>query len=354
MFDMSCIQEIYGKLQDDESKRIYIDRMNYSLTGDAAFLKNMVDHTVRDSAVWKDFVEHLAGLAADHEMVIFGAGIWGKILYHETRTVLAWKAMIDSNPVHKRADERELATVSFDQFMKEYKGEYIVVSSYKNYQGMMEQLHDHDIADDKIIDAGSVIYELTEKAAYFDLEGLLPCREREVFVDAGCFDGTTTRRFFEWCGGTGYSYCLEPDAQNIASIERTLSAYGNYEIIGRAAWSETTTLSMNAKGNFASSVIAVNGQDYLEKVQAVALDDILLKKEVTFIKMDIEGAEAEALRGAEKIITGQKPRLAVSIYHKPEDIWTIPQIILQYSPNYRFYLRHYSFSDYDTVLYAIP
>ncbi len=352
MFGIRYIQDIYSRLQDDESKRVYIDRMNYSLTGDAFFLKNMVDQTVRDAVLWKDFLRCLEGLAIDHEMVIFGAGIWGNILYRETREVLHWKCMIDSNPGNKKVSE--ISIVKFDDFIKKYEGEYIIISSYKNYQEMAKQLRYYDIADDKIIDAGSVIYELTEKAAYFDLEELLPCRKREVFVDAGCFDGATTRQFFEWCGGKGYSYCLEPDVQNIAFMKKKLNAYKNYEIIDRAAWSKTTTLFMNAKGNFATSVQAFGEQDQMEKVQAVALDDILREKEVTFIKMDIEGAEMEALRGAKKIITEQKPRLAISIYHKSEDIWTIPQMILQYNPDYKFYVRHYSFSDYDTVLYALP
>ncbi len=352
MSDMRKIREIYHKLQDDESKLIYIDRLNYSVTSDASFIKNMVDKTVRNTAIWKAFLEQLGCLAVEHELVIFGAGIWGNILYKETGTQVNWKCMVDSCPGNKKVNGVPL--IAFDRFVKGYQGEYIVISSYKNYQEMAVQLQDYNIPSEKIIDAGSVIYELTEKAIYFDLKELLPCKEREIFVDAGCFDGATTRRFFEWCSGKGYSYCLEPDAKNISLIEKALDGYGNYEMVGRAVWSKAATLSMNAKGNFSTSVMVSDAQDDLQKVEAVALDDILKGKEVTFIKMDIEGAEMEALRGAEKTITRQKPRLAISVYHKMEDIWIIPQTILQYNPNYRFYLRHYSFSDYDTVLYAIP
>ena len=75
---------------------------------------------------------------------------------------------------------------------------------------------------------------------------------------------------------------------------------------------------------------------------------------VTFIKMDVEGAELEVIKGAKNIIMRQHPRLAVSIYHKIEDIWEIPTLILEYYSGYQLYLRHYSFSYYDTVLYAIP
>ena len=68
--------------------------------------------------------------------------------------------------------------------------------------------------------------------------------------------------------------------------------------------------------------------------------------------MDIEGAEIPALKGAEMIIRDVKPKLAISIYHRPEDIIEIPELLLQYRSDYQFYLRHYSLHAYDTVLYA--
>lgn len=70
--------------------------------------------------------------------------------------------------------------------------------------------------------------------------------------------------------------------------------------------------------------------------------------------MDIEGAELAALQGAKHIITEQHPKLAISIYHKMEDIWTIPRLLMEYYAGYKFYMRHYSFDGYDTVLYAVP
>ncbi len=352
MCDIRCIQKIYSRLQDDESKLIYVDRLNYSFTYDASFLRDMVDKTVREKAIWKGFLERLEGLAEDSELVIFGAGVWGNILYCETSGLIHWKCMVDSNPTDRKVEG--MPFLAFAEFIKEYRDEYVVISSYKNYQDMARQLRSQGVPKEKIINAGEIVYQLTEKPIYFDLEELLPCREWEVFVDAGCFDGLTTRQFFEWCSGKGYSYCFEPDKKNIAAIKQTMNGHKNFDIVERAVWSRTMSLAMNEKGNFATSVIESDIRDGLQKIQAVAMDDILEGKEVTFIKMDIEGSEAEALRGAEKIIRDQKPRLAISIYHKSEDIWTIPQIILGYNPDYRLYLRHYSFSDYDTVLYAIP
>lgn len=108
------------------------------------------------------------------------------------------------------------------------------------------------------------------------------------------------------------------------------------------------------KGNCSSTVSEEKRGENIEIIETAALDDVVGDRPVTYIKMDIEGAELEALQGAENIIRKQHPRLAVSIYHKPEDIWTIPRLLMKYYEGYWFYMRHYSFSWYDTVLYAIP
>ena len=82
------------------------------------------------------------------------------------------------------------------------------------------------------------------------------------------------------------------------------------------------------------------------------MDNCILD-EVTYIKLDIEGAELEALKGAKKIIQKYKPRLAVCIYHKKEDLIEIPQYLKELVPEYKFYVRHYSNTTWETVLYAV-
>jgi hypothetical protein len=73
-----------------------------------------------------------------------------------------------------------------------------------------------------------------------------------------------------------------------------------------------------------------------------------------FIKMDIEGSELEALKGAKNTIKNQKPRLAISVYHKPEDIFEIPLYLKELVPAYKFYLRHDCLVNLtETVLYAM-
>jgi hypothetical protein len=81
--------------------------------------------------------------------------------------------------------------------------------------------------------------------------------------------------------------------------------------------------------------------------------DNIVKDKVSFIKMDIEGAELEALRGAKNTILKYKPKLAISVYHKQDDLINIPQYILQLNEKYKLYLRHYGESTDETILYAV-
>ncbi len=75
-------------------------------------------------------------------------------------------------------------------------------------------------------------------------------------------------------------------------------------------------------------------------------------KRITFIKMDIEGAEIEALKGAEQTIQTQKPKLAICIYHRDSHLYEIPLMIKKMVPEYRFWIRHHSDTASETVVCA--
>lgn len=87
-------------------------------------------------------------------------------------------------------------------------------------------------------------------------------------------------------------------------------------------------------------------------IDCVSLDEIIGVDDVTFIKMDIEGAEIPALKGARKTIIRNKPKLAICIYHKPDDLWEIPELIHSFVPEYKFYIRHYGPRCRGTILFA--
>ena len=84
-----------------------------------------------------------------------------------------------------------------------------------------------------------------------------------------------------------------------------------------------------------------------------SIDNVLAGRSATDIKMDIEGSELRAIEGAKNTIRHYKPKLAIFVYHKPEDIFEIPLKILELDSGYKLYLRHYSYVDTETVLYAV-
>ncbi|MBD5550040.1 MAG: FkbM family methyltransferase [Lachnospiraceae bacterium] len=195
------------------------------------------------------------------------------------------------------------------------------------------------------------------KIQYFDLPELKNDKiEDEVFVDAGAFDGQTSEMFVRWAGKYKKIFALEPDPQNREKCKKKLEAIGaEYEILPFGAWDKAEELSF-VSGLNGASYVENSGQESTEEQTIVQVDslDNLIHEKVSFIKMDIEGAEINALKGAEKTIKMYRPKLAICVYHKKEDIWEIPKLILGYVPEYKLYLRHYSLIKDETVLYCIP
>ena len=175
--------------------------------------------------------------------------------------------------------------------------------------------------------------------------------EDEVFIDAGCLNGKTAVEFTQWATkGYNYIYSFEANPHAMIDCEETFKNYGlKGEIINKGLWSEKATLHFNLSLTSDGSKIQSNGE---EKIEVVSLDEVLNGKKATFIKMDIEGAELKALLGSEKTIKKWRPRLAISIYHKLEDIVEIPALLLEIQPDYKFAIRQYDSRGSETILYA--
>ena len=117
-------------------------------------------------------------------------------------------------------------------------------------------------------------------------------------------------------------------------------------------YKETTTLHFTADGK--GSAITKNEDASTITVPVRAIDDTPECRDATFIKMDVEGSEKEALAGARDTILRNKPKLAICLYHRNRDFIEIPNWIHKLVPEYKLYVRHHSFSVNETVLYAIP
>ena len=199
---------------------------------------------------------------------------------------------------------------------------------------------------------GSPLCSGCRKGQYFDL---WTPEKNEVFVDCGAYIGEEENSFIDWTGDRfEHIYAFEPLHEMAGSIRKKYSGDERISVTEAAVWSNTGELSFVTQEELSGS--GVKGELSREynggfTVPAVALDDVISGR-VTFIKMDIEGSELEALKGARRIISGQKPRLAISIYHKPMDFLLIPEYILSLVPEYKMAIRHYGADALETVLYA--
>ena len=193
---------------------------------------------------------------------------------------------------------------------------------------------------------------LFSKHDQYFVKDIVPLTDKEVFIDCGAFDGDTMKDFIKATGGNYQSIvCFEP----VEEFHKKLVKRGagkNITAICAGVYKESTTLQFNAEAGKGSSISAdaVN----TVSVPVRAIDDVPECKDATFIKMDVEGSELDALKGARQTILRNKPKLAICLYHKTKDYIEIPNWIHTLVPEYKLYVRHHSFSINETVLYAIP
>lgn len=328
------LRKIYSALGDNASKDIYAHRLLYSLLGRKESMTKIIYDYNPDSPLWRA-----------EKICFYGAGKGANWLICANANI---RFVVDK---HKTGVIEGIPIISLDTFLQlpDCK-EYLLICTQGD-----DLLPEIEAELDSLgLQHLSVYRDINPRhfnqIQYFDLPHLNLEKQREYFVDAGALDGETTKHFFRCCE-QGHAYVFEPNPNQLDTIKEQLQAYGDQvEVFSAALYDENTTLFFDNDVDKSNALISETGKI---KVQACRLDDVLARRKVTFIKMDIEGAELAALRGAERIIREQRPKLAICIYHKPEDMWEIPSLILQYNPSYKLYLRHYSITDSETVLYAI-
>jgi FkbM family methyltransferase len=175
------------------------------------------------------------------------------------------------------------------------------------------------------------------------------------FVDCGAYDGDTLAILAQSKHPVEAVAGFEPDLTNFRRLADRVRHFHPMPRDGITLWpcgvaARTETLAFSM-GQGEGSRICQEGNTI---IQCVALDDVLPGFRPTLIKMDIEGAEPEALLGARWLITNIRPALAISVYHRPEHLWQIPFMLYQWYSDYQLYLRVHAFDGFDTILYAVP
>lgn len=171
----------------------------------------------------------------------------------------------------------------------------------------------------------------------------------EVFVDGGGYDGQTTRGFVTRCPGYKRIYYFEPNPRMMELSKRMLSDLEAISFVPKGLFSRNGVARFDPNAESASR-ISTQGQ---LKIPIVRLDDAVTEDAVTFVKLDLEGSECEALAGAREHIMADHPKMAVSVYHDQRDFWRVPETVLQMDDGYVVYLRHYTEGPLETVMYFI-
>lgn len=230
------------------------------------------------------------------------------------------------------------------------------MTKYQNFYNNLEDTISKDtmigFINTRISGDASHIRKLCVPESYFP-QGIIEFTNNEIFVDCGAYDGDTVEIFKQKISDAGkkYSriYAFEPDKDNFEKLKRNQLKDKLVIPINKGVWDEKTTLTFsdNCGGG---SHISNTGNCSIE----VDKMDNMIDGPVSLIKMDLEGAELKALQGARNIIKNYKPKLAIAVYHKIEDLLEIPQFIQSLIPDYKFYLRAQSYGSVDMTLYAIP
>jgi len=190
-------------------------------------------------------------------------------------------------------------------------------------------------------------YEVDEKGQYF--EDFLDLQDGEVFIDAGGFDGQTSIEFIKYCPNYKAVYIFEPSEKNLAMAKENLKEYKNINFISKGLSNQKDILKFDTESGSASS-ISENGTVTIE----VDTLDVMVGEKVSFIKMDIEGGESMAIEGMKNHIINDHPKMAISVYHKVDDFWKIPEQILEIRDDYDIYMRHYTEGTDETVMFFMP
>lgn len=175
-------------------------------------------------------------------------------------------------------------------------------------------------------------YIYAAEPQYF-LNGFSPNKD-DIAIDGGSFDGLTSVDFASK-GANVYSF--ELDTLNYNLCRKNAQKF-HFQSINKGLWSSKKTASY-ISNNTGSHINTGNNKCELIDIDSFCLDNNL--RTVNYIKLDVEGAELEVLKGAFLTIAKFKPKMAISVYHKPEDLYEIPSFVKKIRDDYELCFRHY-------------
>ena len=227
---------------------------------------------------------------------------------------------------------------------------YDLVADAASRKEILDQLHWRYWLDDEPMSP-----PLPAKNTYFPNELIAPAPEGEAYMDCGAFDGASIQAFLDHSEGpVRHIYATEPDPGSRELLDRFLATLPeglrkNVTVWPYALGKERGMVRFAAIGEVTSKVGETG-----EAVECRTFDDLPWTVPPTYIKMDIEGAEPDAIAGGAQLLEQHKPVIVACLYHRSEHLWQIPLLIHYLAPDYKIYLRRYAEENWETVCYAIP
>lgn len=337
--------EIYHVLEDAESKMIFINKLLFSITGENKYWHDILRYRNKEQ------FSKIASLAnRNKEVIIYGAGTnCEPVLEICEEEGCHISYICDKDATKQNKSIKDISVISPEELINNHKDAFVIISTLNYLEEAKAFLLQYFPQDQIIPCAGEELLSLIDNQ-YF-AEDIMQFEDGEVFVDGGCFDFETSKFLMQRCN-VKHIYAFEPDQNNLVKVKKEIAEMkcdDRVTIFNKGLWNKSENLYFSATGDIMSHVVDSGKEE--DKIEVVALDEVIQDK-VTFIKMDIEGSELKALEGAQNLIRTYKPKLAICIYHKPEDTVDIPAYIKSLVPEYKFWIRHYSWSPAETVLYA--
>lgn len=358
------LHTLYGLLQDEQSKEIFQTRFAIDMEPSISHFKRLLSLGGCEWGCIQPQKETLKELNHEHKKIIlYGVAATGQSVARMLKFEHIDFYGFCGQQAEMFPDGLLGKPVLSPDELVAHKDEYYVVPTVvtkKSYTEISEFLKKQNYPKEHILDWIDQESFLDEKL-YFEFPELY--RRDTAFIDGGCYDCEDSYRFAKWCGGAYSSIiAFEPDPDNYAKCCKKMQdiPLSNFQLINAGLASHEGVAVFDARNTMGSHIVPVEFDSNQAKtnfrnrisVCTAAIDDIIGDRTVGFIKMDIEGAEFDALHGAKNTIIRDKPFLAICVYHLRGDVFAIMDYLHQLLPQYRFLLRHYGAAVTDTVLYA--
>lgn len=220
-------------------------------------------------------------------------------------------------------------------------GEIFDIDFARAHKNELETVYNM-LADDlsKKVFENTVYFKLTGKAEFLyaietprnEVFSILDLKA-ESFLDLGAFNGDTVEEFINYCPDYKNIVALEPDARNFRKLLQNTENIKNITLINKAVSDKSCiiTISKNkGRGNSQSGKTV--------ETESISIDEIAKENQISFIKMDVEGAEYDAVLGGVNTVSNT-PKMHIAAYHKSEDLYSLPLKITEINSNYKIYMR---------------